>query len=108
MVAKKLLSLLSTKTDVMILYIVGISCAGKTTIGKMLATKIDSKPITVEMDEFKKIRYLQSIEEDYTYFKKSYARADLEVNIENIPLKNLPDLIINELQKKGVRSVPFT
>lgn len=68
----------------------------------------DSEPIIVEMDEFKEIRYLQNIKEDYNYFKKSYARADLEVNIEDIPLKNLPDVIINELYKKGVISVPVT
>jgi len=62
----------------------------------------DSNPITVEMDGFKEILYLKELNADYNSFKRSYKRADLEVNIENIPLKDLPDLIIKELQKHKI------
>jgi shikimate kinase len=58
----------------------------------------DSKPIHVHMDESKKIRYLRKITADYNYFKDSYERADLQVNIEYLKLKSIPNLIIKELK----------
>ncbi|MDD4246943.1 MAG: shikimate kinase [Dysgonamonadaceae bacterium] len=63
---------------------------------------MDSNPITVEMDPFREILYLKELKADYNYFKSSYQRADLEINIENIPLKDLPDLIVKELQKHKI------
>ncbi|MFA5462850.1 MAG: hypothetical protein WC265_02110 [Dysgonamonadaceae bacterium] len=63
---------------------------------------MDSNPITVEMDPFREILYLKELKADYNYFKSSYQRADLEINIENIPLKDLPDLFIKELQKHKI------
>lgn len=64
----------------------------------------DSIPITMKMDESDEKYYRKELKEDYNYFKKSYKQADLEVNIENTPLNNLPSLIIQELQKNGVTS----
>ncbi len=58
----------------------------------------DSNPITVHMDESKKKLYFKEIRADYNYFKNSYARADLQINIENIPLDEIPAIIIKELQ----------
>ena len=61
----------------------------------------DSKPIDKVMDETKKKRYLKEIRADYNYFKDSYKRADLQVNIENISLNNIPNMIISELEKRN-------
>jgi len=58
----------------------------------------DSNPITVHMDESKKKLFFKEIRADYNYFKNSYARADLQINIENIPLDEIPAIIIKELQ----------
>ncbi len=58
----------------------------------------NSNPITVHMDESKKKLYFKEIRADYNYFKNSYARADLQINIENIPLDEIPAIIIKELQ----------
>ncbi len=63
---------------------------------------IDSKPIVVEIDEEKKKKYLKRIKADYNYFKKSYERADVEINIENVSLDEIPNLIIQELNKMNV------
>lgn len=59
----------------------------------------DSNPIIEEMDDRKKIRYLKDIQADYNYFKDSYKRADLKIDINNMSLIDIPNLIINELQK---------
>jgi len=59
----------------------------------------DSKPIMEELDETKKKRYLMEIKADYNYFKDSYKRADLQIDIENIKLDNIPNIIMNELHK---------
>ncbi len=59
----------------------------------------DSKPIVEELNEAKKKRYLKEIKADYNYFKNSYKRADLQIDIENISLDNIPNVIINELQE---------
>ena len=57
----------------------------------------DSNPIIEPMDESKRRRYLREIKADYTYFKGSYERADLQVNIEHVKLQDIPDLIIERL-----------
>lgn len=59
----------------------------------------DSNPITEIMDESRKRRYLKKIKEDYNYFKDSYKRADFTIDINNVSLNDIPNLIINELQK---------
>jgi len=59
----------------------------------------DSKPIIEKLDDSKKMRYLKEITADYNFFKNSYNRADFKINIHNTSLMDIPDLIINELQK---------
>ena len=57
----------------------------------------DSNPITLELDESKKKRYLKQIKDDYFYFKDSYDKADFQINIENVRLEDIPDLIIEKI-----------
>jgi shikimate kinase len=59
----------------------------------------DSKPKVVILDESDKKEYLKEIIADYNFFKSSYKRADLEINIENVKLKDIPNLIINKLNE---------
>ncbi len=59
----------------------------------------DSKQIIEVLDETKRKRYLKEIRSDYNYFRDSYKRADLQIDIENIHLDNIPNLIINGLEK---------
>lgn len=58
----------------------------------------DSNPIIEKLDDSKKKIYLRELKADYNYFKDSYKRADLKVDINNVSLPDIPDLIINELQ----------
>jgi shikimate kinase len=58
----------------------------------------DSNPVEVKMDESLKKRYLKEVKADYNYFKTSYERADLQIDIENLALNDVVDLIIKELQ----------
>ncbi len=57
----------------------------------------DSNPITEDMDESKKMRYLKKIQADYNYFKDSYKRADFQINIEDVSLDNIPEIIIKTI-----------
>jgi len=59
----------------------------------------DSNPIEEKLDDSKKKRYLKEIKTDYNFFKDSYDRADFKININNISLLDIPNMIINELQK---------
>lgn len=59
----------------------------------------DSNPITEKLDDSKKKRYLKEIKADYNFFKDSYDFADFKININNISLEDIPNMIINELQK---------
>lgn len=63
----------------------------------------DSKPIETSLNESEKKQYLRKIIGEYNYFKDSYKRADIQLDINNISLENIPDLIIEELinSKKG-------
>ena len=54
----------------------------------------DSNPITDQLDESKKMRYLNEIRADFNYFKDSYQRADSQINIKDVELKKIPDMII--------------
>ena len=58
----------------------------------------DSNPIQEKLDDSKKKRYLKEIKADYNFFRDSYHRADFKINIKNVPLNDIPDLIINELK----------
>jgi hypothetical protein len=57
----------------------------------------DSNPLTERLDESKKKRYLREIKADYNYFKDSYARADFQINIENVRLEKIPEMVIGEI-----------
>jgi len=57
----------------------------------------DSKPIQIIMDESKKKKYLREIIKDYNYFKDSYNRADIQLDINGIYLDDIPDVIIEKL-----------
>jgi shikimate kinase len=62
----------------------------------------DSNPIIEELDGLKKIRYLHEIKEDYAFFKNSYQRADIRVDINGVVLSKIPTLILGKLQENGV------
>ncbi len=59
---------------------------------------IDTNPIEVEIDEPLRKRYVREIKKDFTFFKSSYQRADIQVDIENVKLENIPDLIMKKLK----------
>jgi shikimate kinase len=59
----------------------------------------DSNPIHENLDESKKKRYLREITADYNYFKDSYERADLQIDIKDISLESISDLIIKRLEE---------
>lgn len=59
----------------------------------------DSNPIIEKIDDSKKRRYLKKIKADYNFFRDSFERADLKIDINNMNLVDIPNLIINELQK---------
>jgi shikimate kinase len=68
---------------------------------------VDSKLLDVELDEDLKRKYLKKINGDWNYFKKSLCRADLQVNIENVALNQIPGLIAEALNiHKFKKSVP--
>lgn len=57
----------------------------------------DSKPIQIIMDESKKKKYLREIIKDFNYFKDSYNRADIELDINGLNLDDIPNVIIKKL-----------
>ncbi len=57
----------------------------------------DPKPIVISMDEVSKKKYIKKIKDDYSYFKNSLERADLQLSIENVPLTEIPILITTKL-----------
>jgi len=60
---------------------------------------IDSNLIDIELSEKEKKKYLKEIVADFNFFKMSLIRADLQINIEQIPMIQIPELIISELKK---------
>ena len=59
----------------------------------------DSNLIIEKLNDSKKMRYLNEIKGDYNFFRDSYKRADFKIDINNMSLSDIPNLIINELQK---------
>jgi shikimate kinase len=59
----------------------------------------DSKLITEPLDDLEKVKYLRKIRADYNFFRDSYKRADLEIDISHCCLNDIPTVIINELQR---------
>jgi len=68
-------------------------------VNRLTFYDIDSNPIVEIFDESKKKRYLRKITGDYNYYANSYERADLQLDIDSIELKNIPDLIIKRLEE---------
>jgi len=62
----------------------------------------DSRPIKENLDESKKKIYLKEITADYNYFKDSYERADLQIDITDISLEMIPNLLIKILVESGI------
>lgn len=81
------------------LYSIYINDSFENVLDRLTFYDKDSNPITETLDEPKKRRYLKEIKADFNYFKDSYKRADFAIDINNISLNDIPDLIINELQK---------
>ncbi|MBM4175402.1 MAG: hypothetical protein FJ213_04415 [Ignavibacteria bacterium] len=81
------------------LYSIYIKDSFENVLGRLTFYDKDSNPITVIMDKTRKRRYLKEIKADYNYFKDSYSRADFTIDINNVCLNNIPNLIVNELQK---------
>lgn len=57
----------------------------------------DSNPIVKKLNASEKKLYLKEIKADYNYFKDSYARADLEIDISNIALDAVSTAIMKAL-----------
>jgi shikimate kinase len=57
----------------------------------------DSKPIKINLDESIKKKYLRKIIVDFNYFKDSYKRADIQLDISNTYLEAIPNMIIEKL-----------
>jgi shikimate kinase len=56
---------------------------------------IDSRPILKELREGEKLLYLREIRKDITYYRKSYDRADLQVDISGL----LPEAAADKVQQ---------
>jgi len=62
----------------------------------------DSKPIKIILDESKKKRYFREITKDYNYFKDSYKRADIQLDINGLCLDDIPNVIIEKLKELNI------
>lgn len=60
----------------------------------------DSNPISKKLSDSMRKRYLQEIKADYHFFRDSYNRADIKIDINDTRLADIPKLIINNLQSK--------
>ena len=56
---------------------------------------IDSRPILKELTEGEKLLYLREIKKDITYYRKSYDRADLQIDISGL----LPEAAAEKAQQ---------
>ena len=73
------------------IFLTGVGCVGKTTIGKILGEflgvrffDIDSRPIKKKQTPSEKKLYLREIKKDLTYFRTSDQRANLQVDISGL------------------------
>jgi shikimate kinase len=60
---------------------------------------VDSKPLKLDLEETEKKKYLKEIIVDYNYFKDSYKRADIDIEISDLGLGNIPNLITMRLKE---------
>nr|NQU92657.1 hypothetical protein [Bacteroidota bacterium] len=81
------------------LYSIQISDSFENVLNRLTFYDKDSNPIKENLDEAKKRRYLKEIKADYNFFKDSYNRSDYKFDINNMEQKEIPNMIINELQK---------
>ena len=81
------------------LYSIQINDSYENILDRLTFYDKDSNPITEKLNDSKKKRYLKEIKADYNYFRDSYNRADFKIDINNIGLIDIPNLIINELQR---------
>ena len=70
-------------------------------VNRLTFYDIDSNPLEIHLDDAMKKQYIRELKKDYNYFKKSYSRADFKINIENVPLEDIPKKIINETGLKN-------
>lgn len=70
------------------IFLAGVSCVGKTTLGKILADRFN----------YDKRHYLKEIKKDITYFGKTYKRAHLLVNISGLSIEDSVTRIQDAIQ----------
>lgn len=61
----------------------------------------DSKMYEKALDDKMRKMYLKEIVADWKYFQKSLNLADLQVSIKNVPLDQIPDLLIEYLESNN-------
>jgi shikimate kinase len=66
----------------------------------------ESQPMTIELTDLEKKRYLKKIISDYNYFKNSYLRADLQFNISNLSLEDISPALIDTLSLQNKSTSP--
>jgi adenylylsulfate kinase-like enzyme len=77
-------SRLKPRVTAMRVFLTGVSCVGKTTVGREL---IDSNLIEKHLTAEEKRLYLREIKKDITYFRKTYERAHLRIDISDLDPK---------------------
>ena len=75
-------------------------------IDRLTFYDVDSILLEKKLDEIEKKRYLKEIIKDFNYFKKSLSRADLQINIENNILSQIPEMIVNKLNRISDKIMP--
>lgn len=58
----------------------------------------DSKPIDKRLTAEERPHYLQEIKKDITYFRVSYARADLQISIKGLDVEQATHRILDQLE----------
>jgi len=59
----------------------------------------ESNLVKEVLHEEKKKIYLKEIKADFNYFKTSYKRADIQIDIENIRINEIPELIMKKVRE---------
>ena len=67
---------------------------------------IDSNLLEIDLTKKEKEKYLNEIIGDMDYFKKSYSKADIQLNIENVPIHHIPSLVTEKLDKLDIEKLP--
>ena len=63
---------------------------------------VDSRPMDKRLTNEERGLYLKEIKKDFTYFKKSYARADLQVSIEGMDVEQAAQHLLAQLKAYGL------